>query len=341
MLVNTLTLKPSKASSYLKGKTPLETVVIGAGLSKTFGFPLATELLPRMIQWHASRGSRDSIRPILDFIHFFYPGFDTSTGQYPDAEDVMGMFDAVEEYSRLRHEGQKGFKWKGDIAVQLRIRFNKLLAQYLWSCHADMEVNNHAQLEPLRRFVRSKGPRVTYVTFNYDVLLEAALSLEGIPYSYRLERVGTGTVVLKPHGSINWFIRTSSKLFEGPLWAELGPNVSVFRGLNRSLIPFTDENWKQVAIIAPTPHKVFPLFELKKTWTAFSSSVHSARSLTAIGYSLPDADRVSRLVLNRAGPRHDPSRTITVVNPADVTRVYSQYISPSCTFIRKRFEEYA
>ena len=235
----------------------------------------------------------------------------------------MGMFDAAEEYSRLRGEHSRGFRWRGGRIAQLRICFNKLLAQYLWSFQTDIQASGYAVLDPLRRYVHSKGPRVTYVTFNYDLLLETALSLEGIQYSYRLDNTSKITTLLKPHGSINWFLRTSGKVFNMPIWAEFGPNISIFSGLDPALLPFRGDVWKQVMLIAPTPHKEFSLIEMKKTWTSFSSSVHAAPVLTVIGYSLPDADRVARLVLNRAGPKHSLNRQITVVNPADVKAAFS------------------
>jgi hypothetical protein len=340
MATNSHKLDPRKTSRFLKGKNPRETIIIGAGLSKAFGLPLADELLSKMIQWHASRPTSGAIEPILEFIEFFYPGFAPRTGQFPAAEDVMGMLDSAEEYSGLRQSDNRGFRWRGDKVPQLRFRFNKLLAQYLWSFQTDFEKVGYAPLDRLRRFVRQRGARVAYVTFNYDLLLETALSLEGMPYSYRLDPSGQTITVLKPHGSINWFIRSPSKIFSSTLWTEFGPSISIFNELELSALPFSDDRWKQVALVAPTPHKQIELLEMRKTWTSFSSAVMGTRRLTAIGYSMPDADRMARLVIGRAGPRFSQSRRITVINPADLRATYGRYVSPNCVFVLKKFEDY-
>jgi hypothetical protein len=340
MITNTHSLHSKSASCFIKGGTPKETIVIGAGLSRAFGLPLATELLPQMMRWCHANGKSASLQPINRFLTFFYPGYTGTGTYYPLAEDVLGMLDTAEDYQAIRSDSI-GYKWRGDSISQIRVRFTKLLAQYLWSFQSELNKSGFSTLEPLRRFVRRNRTRVVYVTFNYDLLLESALSLEGIPYSYRLDPTSACVTVLKPHGSINWFIRTSGKMFTQADWTDFGPHISLFNPLLPETLPFYSSTWKQVAIIAPTPNKEILLPEMKKAWTAFSSAVHAAPSLLSIGYSLPDADRLARLVLQRAGPVHSQSRRITVVNPADVTRVYSQYVSPACTFIKKRFEDFA
>jgi hypothetical protein len=71
-------------------------------------------------------------------------------------------------------------------------------------------------------FVRRVRPRDVIVTFNYDLLLESALDLVGVPYRRfpnRYSDVGPGmstidsdaeaeeVLVLKPHGSVDWATR--------------------------------------------------------------------------------------------------------------------------------------
>jgi len=335
VLKNTHVLHNHNATCYRKGSTPLETIVIGAGLSKAFGLPLAADLLPQMLGWHINRGNGHKVEPIIEFLKFFYPAFVDIAGWCPSAEDVMGMFDSAEEYSNLR-AGAPGFRWREGKMAQLRMRFNSLMGQYLWAFQACM---NDDTLAPLRKFVRNRGTRTAYVTFNYDLLLETALSQEAIPYSYRLDPSGQIVTLLKPHGSINWFLRSPGKMFAGKGWSTFGPNISVFDGLDPGLLPFGQRSWRQAALIAPTPHKQIAFAEMKRVWTSFSSAVHSSPTLLSIGYSMPEADRLARLVLNRASPKHG-RRRITVVNPADVRAQYCQCISPDCIFVRKTFEQF-
>ena len=44
-----------------------KVVVLGAGASKSFGLPLATELLPDMIGWHRARGGDSGLKDIFEF----------------------------------------------------------------------------------------------------------------------------------------------------------------------------------------------------------------------------------------------------------------------------------
>src|SRR5579864_1800597 len=56
---------------------------------------------------------------------------------------------------------------------------------------------------PYDRLVRSLGKRDAIVSFNWDVLPELAFRRNAVPYFYW--RDAGGNVLLKPHGSINWF----------------------------------------------------------------------------------------------------------------------------------------
>ena len=93
-------------------------------------------------------------------------------------------------------------------------------------------------------------------------------------------------------------------------------------------------------IIPPTPTKQIENEDLKRIWAAFSSAVHTTRRLEIIGYSLPAADRLARLVLRKAGPPHSQRRLITVVNPGKVKKVYRDAISATCKFASLCFNDW-
>ena len=100
--------------------------------------------------------------------------------------------------------------------------------------------------------IRQKKP-VTIITFNYDIALDAALELAGIPVDYSLDQNlsgGASVPVIKLHGSINWgrcmackssiipfHMRDFLKRFPGPNW----PTDS--SGQNASIILLADDVW--------------------------------------------------------------------------------------------------
>ena len=110
--------------------------------------------------------------------------------------------------------------------------------------------------------------------------------------------------------------------------------------VTRPLLP--SEGWtdRPPAIIPPAPLKRFEGEVFKKMWTSFSSVVHSGNDIAIVGYSLPEADRLSRFILRRSS-RLPNTHKITVINPDNsVSRVYKENVSDSIDFISAKFEDW-
>ena len=71
MISSTLQESAQPGTRYSKDNVPVETIVIGAGLSKNFGLPLANELLPKMFDWHASEKDPNKLDLVYEFLDFF------------------------------------------------------------------------------------------------------------------------------------------------------------------------------------------------------------------------------------------------------------------------------
>jgi hypothetical protein len=335
------TLRPYKKvghfgpTSFPKNHELRKVIVLGAGVSKAFGLPLADELLDSMISWHEKQSIKDKLNIIFDFLEDFYPTFDRKEKWYPLAEDVLGMLETADAYIQLRSRG-RGFRWRPGRVEAFRTRFIRLLTEYLWSFQDDLDTDS---LTELRAFVQQNGTNVVYITFNYDLLLETALSLENIPYSYTLSLFPNYVIILKPHGSINWFkAEDIGKNSRKGSWHKLGANIAVTPSLKKSGLHF--RKWKESVMVPPTPNKQIEMYELKKIWTSFSSVIHTTNNLIIAGYSLPDADRLARLVIRRAGPRYGNCKKILVINPSEVEKIYREYVSPLCKWVPMRFEDW-
>jgi len=335
MVPNTILYQPL-AGRLQKDHGLRQVVVFGAGVSKGLGVPLAKELLGEMVTWSEKSGITDYSAHLLRFLEEFYPRFDRYSGRFPLVEDVLGMLATAEQYNEIRG-GSPGYKWRSGEINTIRNHFLKLIGLYLWSFQdtfLKLGKDNY-----LRMFVRTHGDKTAYVTFNYDLSLETALSLEKIPYSYGLPIPRDGVAVLKPHGSVNWFMRTKAFPTLGPInWFSLGEQTVCFVDLHYSRLGFRKP--RPPLIVPPSPMKQIIYFELKKLWTAFSLIVHSTPSILIAGYSMSEADRLSRFILRRACRPPGTSRQIIVVNKDDLGDIYRSIVSLKCEFIPKRFEDW-
>ncbi|MFC2014786.1 hypothetical protein ACFLUP_02200 [Chloroflexota bacterium] len=327
-LHNSIIKRSGYGTRLTKGHGLKDVVVFGAGVSVSQGIPVATNLLREMLNFGGPR----SLDIVTEFIEYAYPTFKTKGSRYPLAEDVLGMLDIAESYSTIRGRS-RGYRWRAGAIQQVRDRFLRSLGAYLWSFQ-DKEMDAD---HPLRRFVGLFNKHTVYITFNYDLTLETALSLEKIPYNYGIPIPANGVAIIKPHGSINWFHKTKDfPRRESDKWFELGPTMVCFTQLH----PARGWSDRPPAIIPPAPSKKIEEHEFKTMWTSFSSVVHSTNKTAIVGYSLPEADRLSRLILRRPVLASRPP-DILVVNPtANVKNVYEENLSDKIRFLTSKFEDW-
>jgi len=325
---NSILTRSNFGTRLIKGHGLRQVVIFGAGVSTSQGIPVAKNLLEEVLKYGGPR----PVDIVVEFLQYIYPTFRETGTWYPLAEDVLGMLDVAEDYCRIRG-GSRGYRWREGVIEQVRDRFLRSLGAYLWSFqHTKMSADH-----PLRRFVRLFNKHTVYVTFNYDLTLETALSLEGVPYSYGIPIPTNGVAVIKPHGSINWFYKTPNfPSHKSAKWFEFAPTVVCYSLLQ------PDEDWsdRPPAIIPPAPSKKIEEHVFKRMWTSFSSVVHSTNNLAIVGYSLPEADRLSRLILRRT-VLSSKQRTIIVVNRnSTVEGVYKENLFDSIEFLARKFEDW-
>ncbi|MBV9834013.1 MAG: SIR2 family protein [Alphaproteobacteria bacterium] len=322
-----------KTSRFYRDCTPDLVVVFGAGASKGGGLPITYELMGEMRRWARSNGKERYLRGIDDFIQGYYFSFAHKDAEYPNIEDVLGLLEAANQYSRIRASGV-GSKWRGDRISQIRSHLARLIGEFLWSFQ-DGSVDTRT--DAYRRLIRMVGPKVVFVTFNYDLLLETALTLEGVQFSYGLDPNLRWPAVLKPHGSINWYDTRLFKVRDTDPAYQIGDSIAASRMLGDASRPVRFHD-REPVIVTPTPTKQFELFELKKLWTSVSAAIHSAPKVCFVGYSLPETDRTARIVFRRAGPPHHAARRIHVVDPSDLQDRLRDRISPDLHYHRMKFE---
>lgn len=329
---------PDAGTRFAKGAAPRNVFVFGAGLSIPAALPPANALLKRAVIWRNATKPTLNINLVEEFCDYFYPGIHRVHGDYPDVEDMLGMMEAALDYSGVRGR-MRGYRWRSGYILDARRQLTRLICEFLWSFQRDAIFD---KISYIRNIVRQHKFDTVFVTFNYDLLLETALSQESIDFSYAIDKTNTSrNVVLKPHGSINWFTPSdNAKIgnWQSASCLKFLDRIFVFRSAHPDFLgnginpPYM--------LITPAPHKQIENEFLKRQWTSFSSSIHTSPSVTIIGYSLPTADRLARIVLRRGGPGHNSRKFITIIDPGELEGHYKKNISPRIKYIRDYCENY-
>lgn len=200
---------------------------------------------------------------------------------------------------------------------------------------------------PFDMLVRSLTERDLLVSFNWDVLLECALLRAGKEFAYLPSEHASGAVlILKPHGSINWFALLDREMLTVASDSNLGvighdlnyymlyvkePLSSISFGNSSSMVRHVLS--RVPAIVPPIASKLLSIGgvprdgfveagharAMKATWGHFVSALDQASELVAIGYSLPGTDAASIEVLKRFGESATAQRKkrILLVEPQD------------------------
>jgi SIR2-like domain len=242
---------PAGSSGDATVMRPFAIYILGAGFSKPAGLPLATELWGEVYRRAAPlTGRMAQFREDLeDFIKFKAEcdGVQLSPDQV-NYEEFLGYLD-IEYHLELR-----GSDTWSDDGNEAQVVAKTLIGQVI----AERMPSKKAIPQLYLNFVRKLQPGDTIFTFNYDVLLEHALEVAGVPFRLFPHRYtsishgGGGTldwsspevVVYKLHGSIDWFDRHSYTNLEAD-WKARGlaerPKHPIFNGpLNLKTTPLID-----------------------------------------------------------------------------------------------------
>lgn len=153
------------------------------------------------------------------------------------------------------------------------------------------------------------------VSFNWDVLLEVAFRRQGREVSYW--DTPKGTVMLKPHGSINWFALLDRELLAIDTtknWQVFGDSLTYYMLFLRDPLGSRElgsSSWMVQHALSSTPAIIPPVASkllsvggqpregfvesghwrtMSRIWTVFGEFVRQAEELVVIGYSLPGTD---------------------------------------------------
>ena len=303
--------------------------VLGAGFSAPAGLPTGTELWREVLRW----GSREEVftRDLRKYLQYKRKadGSDIPP-EGVDFEDFLGFLDIEHHMELLGSDTWSNDGNKGQVLVKCLI--GEILSERMPSAIPDLYFGFAGRLQ-----------RTDIVlTFNYDVLLERSLRAVGVPFRLFPNRYSSWTgdsgvvdewesrevVVLKLHGSIDWFDRAyytkHERLREKQGLTGPPPGFSIFSpvydyGVQKLLEGEQppDDPLKSIyrieriealydehslfltppCLLTPSTNKLVYSDRYRTFWRGMGGAGLFCLGLAVIGYSLPPHDSYARQIL--------------------------------------------
>lgn len=317
-----------KREPHVVKKRGRRVLVLGAGASASCGIAVSRDILRAAIQQLAGRTAEDAEK-VHELLSYLYPDFREDLANYPNVEDFLSLIEMAKQFHTEAYvESKRWSKSKLQEAMDTTLR---AITEYIWGFMGDED--RRRVLSDLARELVRAGDVV--ISFNWDFVIDLVLEnlkIAGPVYSYSSRR--DCVVLLKPHGSIDWFEKAKlphdealkSKMRHRAAGVCFYPYFRLAQNpdLLKQLTPF---------IVPPLSLKEFSGF-LKRVWRDVYRAIASAREIYIIGYSLPQEDQFARLVIGRAIQRKNATRKtgrkrllVTVVNPDEnVLRTFHKLV---------------
>lgn len=306
--------------------------VLGAGFSRFAGLPLGNELLNPILDEAKKSGVFHFLEE--DLTKFAnYQKWSAKRSAEVNIEEFISYLDVVHF---LKLDGKDRWSSRGS---KTQVIIHNLIARILYQKQLDMSLEAKKLYDD---FVMRLDPTDWIITFNYDTILEEAMKRKEVKYRLfpqKLKRVskygGIGdidskeVVLLKMHGSINWFDSTeheemvaerrkvSKNISKGPHWSIFSdPNSWSFSPLLTGAHLQSDplakikilENMADYIyrndyllnspfIISPSYSKIVYLNPLTEFWRSFKHAGTLNSEVTFIGFSFPEHDEYLRVPL--------------------------------------------
>jgi hypothetical protein len=287
------------------GKAAERVFLLGAGASKACGLPLTNELLPTVLPALKTKSLR---KRTTEFVKYLNPYFKSSWRNYPNLEEFLSLMDVYVEFSS---KVKSGHKFEPDEVEELK---DDLLAAITASLSEKTE-KIKIQNTQFFRLAKLLKPGDAVITFNWDLLIEKALTKLGLDWSYELK--SDKIALLKPHGSIDWFDRDKTKI-KASLTSPVIDDIGALRVFRKFRMPRVGSPITPI-IVPPLVNKKWKYLEFDRIWRSAWRALRTANDIHIIGFSLPPEDLHVRFVIRSAIRINEETRSrplrVTVVNP--------------------------
>jgi hypothetical protein len=329
--------------------------VIGAGFSAGLGYPLTKNLLIEVWK-RLTEHSREQLTKIIEFHH---PAFSLArTTTFPGIEPLLTEIAVNLELFEASRPAEGNF-----TKTQLLSSREDLLSTIArWFHSLCPQAVNTPWLGQFTERLRSENAAI--VSFNWDLILDQQLFGDRLgAKSYGLENeLGSEAVLLKPHGSLNWYSATHVEYVTEDKRIQIFPATKDADAVEAFLHPRQIDSKVgrryTPLIIPPTYLKDFNAPIFRKLWNRCTDVLSTPRKLIFLGYSLPAEDLHAQFIFrcgfhNQVEGRltaHGSSRypatgvaEVIIVNPdQDAARRIEAVAGPKvrCKWIPQRVQDW-
>jgi NAD-dependent SIR2 family protein deacetylase len=285
-------------------KVPKFTIFLGAGASKADGAPLQNEIINKLKTYVPDESEKAYFRNVRSFLKTVFKE------TQPTPEEILGVIDlAIQKKETIS---------KYDFYKLLQIRNNFILCMAIViSKVVDNQNVFHEQLITNINKVRNAMMKATFISTNYDILIDNSLSKLNVntekekkyTLDYGIDFTNfdikgdwkrpskKSAQLFKLHGSFNWLYcqacnkMTLTQYTKGVLELIYIPSktkCSLCQGFNSPII------------IPPTYLKDMSNLQIANIWNKAEENIKKSEIIVFCGYSFPDADFRIKYILKRA-----------------------------------------
>jgi hypothetical protein len=325
---------PAELSEWVMSSTDKKEFVfiLGAGISKPAGIPLMDEFLRKSWEYHdgpdLGTGLGGHPGEIDRFTHVRTHWLQSVAGDY----NVEGYFLSVQAQLKSHPRPPR----------QLRLLWSNLLYVLIRTIHLAEDHGRNLCIGPKREIPQdlyrhfldtifhSVGPqKVAFVSFNYDLLIDQALMQMNCYPQYHLEKIsnihdppnGDKVVLLKPHGSANWFVCDSERCQTVSVHWEKGPGNYATGGMSDQKGHGSDKGLNFL-LVPPSDKEGQPTL-LQPVWNEAKEVLREVKKIFFLGYSFPETDKHLVKFLKESWEKSPPQKVV-VVNPGNIKGRYEQ-----------------
>ncbi|UCH42385.1 MAG: hypothetical protein JSW16_06080 [Dehalococcoidales bacterium] len=334
--------------------------ILGAGASKTAGGPLMAEFLEKaedllrrgVIKDNEIKESFQDVFSARTELNAIY------TKSYLDIDNIESLFGAIEMAQVIGKFGERTMeeiiKLRESIitlivhTLERSISFPVRNGQVFPTEHHNAFVK---MLQETENREEGEGNEFTIITFNYDLTMDVALSLNQMKFDYCLEEGKETNKVkyLKLHGSINWGLcRQCNKIIPLSI-SEVNFNTypGHTKNANYNFSSWLKERkhceagyYEHPVLVPPTWNKTAHNNQINNVWRKVAKELSQAENIFIIGYSFPTSDLFFRYLYALGSVSSMRIRRFWVFNPDPTGEVKNNFTSLIGRGIENKYQFY-
>lgn len=315
--------------------------ILGAGFSKSFGLPLASEFLLNLSE---ESENEMFIRRIDSTCRLFYPTFVAACKNYPNIEDFFNYNYSLINYLKLWRD------YSNNYADSFVSEFVFEIAEYLNKKSHSLTTSHEYYLN---KFCSMINPGDVIITFNWDTILERFLEKQNKRISFFFMENSENITILKLHGSIDWvktmgaYSPDCNRLLVVKGYKE-EESTNILRYDENSFLAEMRKNKFEPYIIPPLAYKDEMVKPLGYIWGSAYSALCKIKSKVFIGYSFPQEDTLARILFSSYPTFSEEStqkfmeeEIKVVINPDDKAEFYyKKYCGGRIRFLNTTFSTF-